>query len=194
MSKQVSDAVKKAIGSFDLIGGEAMAAKIETACGAQDMADKAWFGVAADLKHVGILAIMLSDKADEPRRRPDVIAQLQSAIARKLSATQVAALAIDTRVHKLNPQQAQDREFAKSYLRKKLSIIRKHLAAYEKAESEGAAQAVRLKLQAWLVDHLQQALDRIGKEPRPDVSTTDAAAAIRSAREAIRKLPKTVTE
>ena len=194
MSKQVSDAVKKATGSFDLIGGEAMAAKIETACGAQDTADKMWFAIAADLKHVGIAAVMLSDKADEPKRRPDVIGQLQQAIARKLSATQVAALSIDTRVNKLNPQQAQDREFAKSYLRKKLSIIRKHLMAYEKAESEGNASQVRLKLQAWLLDHLQEALDRIGKEPRPDVSTTDAAAAIRSAREVIRKLPKTVTE
>ena len=194
MGKQVSDVVSKAVGAFNLIGGEEVAAKIESACGAQDTVDKAWFGVAADLKHVGILAIMLTDKQDEPRRRPDVIAQIQSAIARKLSATQVAALSIDTRVNKLNSQQAQDRQFAKDYLRKKLSIIRKHLAAYEKAESEGAASQVRLKLQAWLLDHLQGALDRIGKEPRPDVSTTDAAAAIRAAREVIRKLPKTVSE
>ena len=194
MSKQVSDAVKKAVGAFDLIGGEEVAAKIESACGAQDTADKAWFGIAADLKHVGILAIMLTDKADEPKRRPDIIGQLQQAISRKLSETQRAALAIDTKANKLNPQQAQDREFAKTYLRKKLSIIRKHLMAYEKAESEGNASQVRLKLQAWLLDHLQGALDRIGKEPRPDVSTTDAAAAIRACRETVRKLPKTVTE
>ena len=194
MSKQVSDVVKKAIDAFNLIGGEEVAAKIESACGAQDAADKMWFGIAADLRSVGIAAIMLTDKADEPKRRPDIIGQLQQAISRKLSATQVAALSIDTRVNKLNSQQAQDREFAKSYLRKKLSMIRKHLMAYEKAESESNASAVRLKLQAWLVDHLQQALDRVGKEPRPDVSTTDAAAAIRAARETIRKMPKTVTE
>ena len=194
MVKQVSDAVKKAVGAFDLIGGEEVAAKIETACGQQDAADKLWFSIAADLRHASVTAIMLTDKQGEPRRRPDVIGQIQAAIARKLSETQRSALAIDTNVNKLNSQQAQDREFAKSYLRKKLSMIRKHLMAYEKAESEGTASAVRLKLQAWLVDHLQQALDRVGKEPRPDVSTTDAAAAIRAARETIRKLPKIVTE